>query len=326
MKSKRCTLESLSQPCEAYAASQKNSFLQQTKRWLGNKWTDWEGFFLPLAVHFLGKAGTKGELVLILDGSQTGSTHTALMLSVLVRGYAVPLAWLVKKGEKGHFPEQMHLDLLRLILPAIPAACRVVLLGDGEFDGELLCAWCIEHHWEFVVRTSCNRQVDCGVEITRFDALAPAKGHASRFVPNALRGGVNAVCWHDKRFEKPIFLLTNMELGAMACRYYKRRFKIETMFKQLKSKGFQLHKTRLEDADKISSLLIVAAIAFLFTFCLGCFIRHQIPQKTLEIFVRKDKIDKIGVIHLAQLAWDEARKIPLLFFSNLSKNCDWVFS
>lgn len=325
IKSKRCNLESLSQPCESYVASKKDSFLQQTRRWLKNKWVDWDGFFLPLAVHFLGLAARTGELILIVDGSQTGKTHTSLMVSVLCRGFSVPLAWVVRKGEKGHFPEQMHLDLLNMLLPAVPAGCRVVLLGDGEFDGEGLCAWCAGHNWEFVLRTACDRLVDCGGETARIDTLCLPKGHSSLFVPDAL-SGINAVYWHEKRFEKPIFLLTNMELGKMACRYYKKRFKIETMFKQLKSKGFQLHKTQLECRAKISNLILVVAVAFLLTFCLGCFVKHKCPEHILQTFLRKEKIKNIGFILIAQTCWNDALHIALLFFSELSMNFDWVFT
>jgi hypothetical protein len=65
------------------------------------------------------------------------------------------------------------------------------------------------------------------------------------------------------------------DLGEMACHYYKRRFQIETMFKQLKSKGFQLHQTRLEGPAKISNLITVVATAFVFTFCLGGFLKKK---------------------------------------------------
>lgn len=325
VKHKNCTLESLSQPCESYSASKKNSFLQQTKRWMGNKWVDWETFFMPFVGHFLRMAATGGELILVVDGSQTGKKHTGLMVSVLCRGFSIPVAWVVKAGEKGHFPEQMHLDVLQLLLPVVPPGCRVVILGDGEFDGLRLREWCAGQKWEFVLRTSCDRQVDCGGETARIDSLSPPKGHSTLFLPHAV-DGANAVCWHEKRFEKPIFLLTNMDLGKMACRYYKKRFKIETMFKQLKSKGFQLHKTQLQCPAKISNLIIVAAIAFIFTFCMGCFIKFNIPVAALETFVRKDKLKNMGFIAIAQKCWDEAFGIALLFFSDLSKNFDWVFT
>ncbi len=55
----------------------------------------------------------------------------------------------------------------------------------------------------------------------------------------------NAVYWCEKGYSRPIFLLTNMASAQEAYRYYKRRFRIEFMFKHLKSGGFHLHKTRL---------------------------------------------------------------------------------
>lgn len=64
----------------------------------------------PFAKNFLQGLAAKGELVFIIDGSQTGHANTTLMISVLCRGFAIPVAWIVKKGEKGHFPEEMHLD------------------------------------------------------------------------------------------------------------------------------------------------------------------------------------------------------------------------
>jgi hypothetical protein len=325
IRSKKCTLEDLSQLRQTCQATHKDSLLQQTKRWLGNKWVDWEGFFLPLAKYFLRLASSKGELIFIIDGSQTGSANASLMVSVLCRGFAIPIAWIVRAGGKGHFSEQMHLELLGMLLPAVPAGCRVVLLGDGEFDGQQLLQWCADQKWEFVLRTSRDRKVDFGGEMGRIDALSMPHGHTSLFLPDAMPG-INAVFWHEKRFEEPIFLLTNMELGKMACRYYKRRFQIETMFKQLKSKGFQLHKTMLECPNKISNLISVAATAFIFTFCLGCFLKHKCDENTLRTLARKEKIKKMGFIKLAQTAWDDAFDTALLFFSNLSKNFDWVFS
>jgi hypothetical protein len=58
------------------------------------------------------------------------------MLSVLCKGFAVPVAWVVKRGEKGYSSEEMHLDLLKKIVYICPCDCRLVLLSDGEFDGQ----------------------------------------------------------------------------------------------------------------------------------------------------------------------------------------------
>ena len=87
-----CRLESTSESTEVYRARKKSSLLQQAKRWLNNKWTDWQTFYMPFVRHFLQSLSTKGEIVFVIDGSQTGSTNTTLMLSVLCRNFAIPVA------------------------------------------------------------------------------------------------------------------------------------------------------------------------------------------------------------------------------------------
>jgi hypothetical protein len=74
-------------------------------------------------------------LVLVLDGSTVGRGCVALMLSVLYRGRALPITWIVAQGRKGHFAETVHLQLIKQRVPLLPAQAKVVLLGDGEFDG-----------------------------------------------------------------------------------------------------------------------------------------------------------------------------------------------
>lgn len=317
-----CRLESLSEATEAYRTRKKSSLLQQAKRWLGNKWTDWQSFYLPFARHFLQGLASKGDLVFVIDGTQTGQANTTLMISVLCRGCAIPVAWVVKKGEKGHFPEEMHLDLLRTIAPICPTGCRLVLLGDGEFDGEELMEWCCDNGWIFVVRTSTDRLIDFDGEVARFDSLRTTRSIC--FIPDALRR-VNAVFWHARGHQKPLFLLTNLELGEEACHYYKRRFKIETLFKHLKSAGFYLHKTRLKCPVKVANLIIVVAFAFIISFCLGAFIKENTKTDTLETLVRKDRLAKVTPIAIAQAAIARNEQCALLFFSELSKNFQWVF-
>ena len=55
---------------------------------------------------------------------------------------AIPICWVTRKGKKGHFPQEMHIDLVEkvaeLLTKTIPSTTRVVFLGDGEFDGSKL--------------------------------------------------------------------------------------------------------------------------------------------------------------------------------------------
>ncbi|HRI60466.1 MAG TPA: transposase [Saprospiraceae bacterium] len=318
-----CRLESLSEATDAYQAQKKSSLLQQAKRWLSNKWVDWQTFYLPFARHFLQGLAAKGEIVFVMDGSQTGSANTTLMLSVLCKGFAIPVAWVVKKGEKGHFPEEMHTDLLKMVVQICPIGCRLVLLGDGEFDGQGLRQWCVDNHWLFVVRTSSDRLIDFDGEVARFDSIQTTRSIC--FIEGALPLA-NAVYWRGKGHSKPILLLTNLELGHEACQYYKRRFRIETLFKHLKSAGFYLHKTRLKCPEKLANLIIVVAFAFVLSFCMGLLIKEKVPIQSLELIVRKDRLSRIAPIAIAQLAIRHNCTCVLIFFSELSKNFNMVFT
>ena len=77
-------------------------------------------------------------LVLVMDGSVVGRGCIALMIHVVYQGRALPLAWRVRQGPKGHCPEDLHIAVVELVSGLIPAGASVVLLGDGEFDGTRL--------------------------------------------------------------------------------------------------------------------------------------------------------------------------------------------
>ena len=52
---------------------------------------------------------------MVIDGSQMGNAHVALMVSMVYKNRSIPINWLVKKGGKGHFTTQMHIDLIQQV-------------------------------------------------------------------------------------------------------------------------------------------------------------------------------------------------------------------
>lgn len=130
-----------------------DSRVQRLARWLRNDEIKEEIYFLPYAEMLLNKLALE-TLVLVMDGSCVGRGCCALMIHVLYKGRALPLAWRVRKGPKGHFPEAMHIELIKLIAELIPEGTEVVFLGDGEFDGIKLQGTIAKAGWSYVCRTS----------------------------------------------------------------------------------------------------------------------------------------------------------------------------
>jgi hypothetical protein len=76
------------------------SRIKFVKRWVSNKWTDYQVHFLPLVSWLLCKLSQIDELVLVIDGSVAGKGCMALMVSVVWKSRAIPVCWLSRKGSK----------------------------------------------------------------------------------------------------------------------------------------------------------------------------------------------------------------------------------
>ena len=71
----------------------------------------------------------------VIDGSGVGRGGVALMRHVVSKGRALPRAWRVRQGPKGHVPAALHIAVVALVSALSPEGTQVVLLGDGACDG-----------------------------------------------------------------------------------------------------------------------------------------------------------------------------------------------
>ena len=146
------------------------SRVKRFARWVDNAHILEEVYFLPYADVLLRHLALQ-TLVLVMDGSGVGRGCTALMIHVVYKGRALPLAWRVRQAPKGHFPEELHIALVELISGLIPAGAQVVLLGDGEFDGTRLQQTLQQAGWSYACRTATSTVATWEGETFRLDAL-----------------------------------------------------------------------------------------------------------------------------------------------------------
>ena len=213
--------------------------------------------------------------MLVMDGSVVGGGCTALMIHVVYKGRALPLAWRVRQGPKGHVPEALHIAVVELIRTVIPEGAKVVLLGDGEFDGTALQATLNEAGWSYVCRTALSTTATWDGTTFRLDTLGAClkpgrlielKGvHVTRDA----YGPIMVLCCWAKGYHEPLYLVSNMATAEEACRLYEKRFRIETFFSDQKSRGFHIHKSHISDVQRLSRLLIAACLAYIWIVYLG---------------------------------------------------------
>ena len=210
-----------------------------------------------------------------MDGSGVGRGCTALMIHVVYKGRALPLAWRVRQAPKGHFPEELHIALVTLISELIPPGAQVVLLGDGEFDGTRLQQTLQQAGWSYACRTATSTVATWEGEPFRLDALGaclkPGKLIECKEVhyTREAYGPVMVLCCWAQGYHEPLYLVSNMDTAEEACRLYEKRFRIETFFSDQKSRGFHIHKSHISDVQRLSRLLIAACLAYIWIVYLG---------------------------------------------------------
>src|SRR6266851_4993689 len=112
--------------------SKPESRVKRFARWLDNDRILEEMYFVPYAEILLTHLALE-TLVLVMDGSVVGRDCTALMIHVIYKGRALPLAWRVRQGPKGHFPEDLHIavvELMREVIPDKPGHDILAIRGD----------------------------------------------------------------------------------------------------------------------------------------------------------------------------------------------------
>jgi hypothetical protein len=289
--SRKAQLPAVSAEIEADA--KESSTEMRFRRWVKNASIDADAIYMPFAKQIL-QALSDESLRLVMDGSQIGRGCMVLMVSVLYKKRALPLAWIVYEGKKGHTTGKRHVEALTKVELLLPANCQVILLGDAEYDTTEMQQWVQKKdNWDYVLRTSPQIYVQDGSQSQPIGDYSLQKGqffqrHEVGFTQEASIN-VTLVGWWSIRYDGPLYLVTNLSNGYQACKYYRRRFQIETFFSDQKSRGFHIHKSHLSDPKRLSRLLLAACLAYIWMVCQG--LRLIAEQKT-GLIDRTDRIDK----------------------------------
>jgi len=274
-------------------AAKDKSIEKRMRRWVKNGRVEVDVYFLPYARALL--AGlAENTLLLAMDGSTVGRGCMVLMVGVVYHKRALPIAWVVYQGKKGHASAETHISVLEVVRGLIPKGADVILLGDGEYDSVDMLSWVEQHtDWGIVARTASDTHVYRDGEWTSLAELGVQPGGLIS-LPEVLFthqsfGPTHVIAWWDQAYDDPLYLVTNLELAQEACYWYRRRYRIETLFSDKKSRGFQIDKSHLSDPARLARLFIATSLAYIWMICLGL---QAIQQDHTHLIDRADRIDK----------------------------------
>lgn len=203
------------------------------------------------------------------------ATINILMISVIWKGMGIPLirVLLPNAGNSDTKTRICLLDRLKKIFPDLKIAS---LMGDREFIGDGWMAYLKRNKIGFILRLRENQYVTRdGYETWTIARIAQRLTVGQKLIIKGwCRLGSNG---GSPEVRLVILRLKTGELLALACserpkralQDYRRRWSIETMFSNLKTKGFNMEDTPITDRNKLSTLLAVLALAISFAVKTG---------------------------------------------------------
>jgi hypothetical protein len=217
----------------------------------------------------------KQEVVLVLDATTLGERFTALCISVLVRGCAIPVAWhLMRANQPG--PWKPHwLALLESLRGAIAAEWTVVVMADQGLYAPWLFEAIQAQGWHPMLRVSEQMGMRATGEET-FEAIGERvkrRGRQWQGRGEWSEGGERLrstvmVCW-ERGYEHKLAVVSDLAPEEVKAAWYQMRFWIEGGFKDQKRGGLRWEQTKMRDPGRASRLWLAMAVALLWMVRVG---------------------------------------------------------
>jgi hypothetical protein len=265
-----------------YAQSTQRRF----RRWLGNRRIEVAPQYGPLIEQALRDWGAH-TLYLALDTSLLWNQYCLIRLSVVYRGRAVPIVWEVLAHGSSSVAYDTYAALLEAVPALLPAGVKVVFLADRGFADTELLAQLRRLGWHFRIRIKATFSVlRPGQPAGKVEDFSLAPGRALFLHNVAITaepfGPVSLALARHSSTGEYWYIVSDEPTGVHTFAEYGRRFDIEENFLDDKSNGFQLESSLVRDADALTRLCFVLAVATLYLVAQGTQVVAQQKRRWVD--------------------------------------------
>ena len=229
--------------------------------------------------------GISGPFIISIDRTDWCLGDTALnilMLSVVWKGVAFPLLWTVLE-KKGCSDTAERIELVERYLKLFGTASLDFVTADGEFIGR---------DWFRYLR---REQIPFRIRIKENILVSNAGGNKMVSARNLFRthkAGVGVLLVGKRQVlgeelsvmgmrtcEGEYVIVASSDETADILPDYALRWKIETLFGCLKTRGFCLEETHITQKERLEKLLALLTLAFCWAYIVGEWLAQTAPPK-----------------------------------------------
>jgi len=231
------------------------------------------------------------------------------MLGVTYQGVAFPLLFTMLP-KRGNSNCQERIDLINRFIRLFGKSCIDCILADREFIGDQWLSFLNNNNIRYYIRIRNNFKVFLphkNKELKVNWLFNSLKENHFKHYHKIVKIGTQ-LCYlsgsktKDKKGKLEFLIIVSFNKPEQAQLNYKERWQIETCFKAMKSSGFDIKKTHLQDIERIEKLVLLVMIAFVWCYKIGIFLHENFKPIKVKTHGRRAKsLFKYGLSYVANV-------------------------
>lgn len=240
-----------------------------------------------------------------------------LMFAVADMGLAIPLAFILL-DKRGNSNTTERMKVLKMILKVIPVDKIQGLVADREFIGQVWFEFLITNNVPFAIRIKENTLVEENLSVAKL--CKRLKIGQKKYISDCSIFGLSLSLAVTRSQEGELVIIASNQGAYWALETYAERWKIESLFKALKSSGFRLEDTHLIHAERIQLLVCIVSITFVWALKVGHWIHKKKPIAIKKHERRAISVFRLGLDNIMYAITNRHRRPDVLegFFRILS--------
>lgn len=188
-----------------------------------------------------------------------------LVLAIVTRRFRVPLMWTLL-DHAGNSATAQRIELMDRYLRLFGASSIRALLADREFVGAKWMTFLNKNNVPFVIRLKEDMLIHLADGTQRqFRTLLreTKRGTWDGWLTGMDASPDNLVRCAAKRIKggELLIIATNLDKAERGLNLYRKRWGIECMFADAKTRGLNIEDTHIADPNKLATLLVLVALA-----------------------------------------------------------------
>lgn len=268
---------------------------------------------------------SKEELILSIDRTnwKFGKFDINIfMLGIVYKGVAFPLLFTMLP-KRGNSNSQERIDLINRYIELFGKSSIDCIVADREFIGKKWIAFLNENNLRYYIRIRNNFKVFIphkNREVKAFWLFNAYKINQFIHYPKIVKiNGQLCFLSGSKLPGGEFLILVSFNKPEESSEYYEQRWQIEMTFRAMKSSGFDIEKTHLQDIERIEKLILLVMIAFVWCYKTGIYLHQNIKAITIKKHGRKAiSIFKYGLEYIANFLLNSKMENKINVFKFLS--------